>query len=84
MGSKHNKKRYFIVKYNFKPGGKYDELVELSKILNQNIKLHGKVHIGQKEEANSKKKLVNYIIKKVHLFTHMKIQNLILVFQLLS
>ena len=31
MGSKHDKKRYFIVKYNFKPGGKYDELVELSK-----------------------------------------------------
>ena len=31
MGSKHDKKRYFIVKYSFKPGGKYDELVELSK-----------------------------------------------------
>ena len=31
MGSKHAKKRYFIVKYNIKPGGKFDEFVELSK-----------------------------------------------------
>ena len=31
MGGKHAKKRYFIVKYNFRPGGKYDELIELSK-----------------------------------------------------
>ena len=31
MGSKHAKKRYFIVRYNIKPGGKFDELVELSK-----------------------------------------------------
>lgn len=31
MGIKHNKKRYFIVKYNIKPGGKFDEFVELSK-----------------------------------------------------
>ena len=31
MGSKHEKKRYFIVKYNIKPDGKFDEFVELSK-----------------------------------------------------
>jgi len=31
MGSKHEKKRYFIVNYNIRPNGKYDELVELSK-----------------------------------------------------
>ena len=31
MGSKHEKKRYFIVKYNMKPDGKFDEFVELSK-----------------------------------------------------
>ena len=31
MGSKHAKKRYFIVRYNMKLDGKFDELVELSK-----------------------------------------------------
>ena len=31
MGSKHNKKRFFCVKYNIKPDGKFDEFVELSK-----------------------------------------------------
>ena len=31
MGSKHDKKRYFIVKYNLNKQGTYDELVELSK-----------------------------------------------------
>lgn len=31
MGKKHAKKRYFIVKYNIKPDGKFDEYVELSK-----------------------------------------------------
>jgi len=31
MGSKHVKKRYFIVNYNIKPDGKFDEFVELSK-----------------------------------------------------
>ena len=31
MGSKHEKKRYFIVNYNIKPDGKFDEFVELSK-----------------------------------------------------
>ena len=31
MGSKHEKKRYFIVSYNMKPDGKFDEFVELSK-----------------------------------------------------
>ena len=31
MGSKHNKKRFFCVKYNIKPDKKFDELVELSK-----------------------------------------------------
>jgi len=31
MGSKHKKKRYFIVRYNIKPDKKFDEMVELSK-----------------------------------------------------
>ena len=31
MGSKHNKKRYFCVKYIIKPDRKFDEFVELSK-----------------------------------------------------
>jgi len=31
MGSKHNKKRYFCVKYIIKPDKKFDEFVELSK-----------------------------------------------------
>ena len=31
MGSKHNKKRYMIVKYSLNKKGTYDELVELSK-----------------------------------------------------
>tara|TARA_A100001015_G_C14551653_1_gene541815 strand:- start:111 stop:374 length:264 start_codon:yes stop_codon:yes gene_type:complete len=31
MGTKHNKKRFLIVKYTKKPDGKFDELVELSK-----------------------------------------------------
>ena len=29
MGKKHNKKRYFCVKYNIKPDKKFDEFVEL-------------------------------------------------------
>ena len=31
MGSKHNKKRFMIVKYSLNMQGTYDELVELSK-----------------------------------------------------
>ena len=31
MGSKHNKKRFLIVKYSLTKEGKYDELIELSK-----------------------------------------------------
>jgi len=31
MGTKHNKKRFFCVKYIFKPDKKFDEFVELSK-----------------------------------------------------
>ena len=31
MGSKHDKKRFFCVKYNIKSDGKFDEFVELSK-----------------------------------------------------
>jgi len=31
MGSKHNKKRFFCVKYVIKPDKKFDEFVELSK-----------------------------------------------------
>ncbi len=31
MGSKHNKKRYFCVKYQLKPDKKFDELITLSK-----------------------------------------------------
>ena len=31
MGTKHNKKRFFIVKYHIKSDKKFDELVTLSK-----------------------------------------------------
>ncbi len=31
MGSKHNKKRFLIVKYSLTKEGKYDELIERSK-----------------------------------------------------
>lgn len=31
MGSKHNKKRFFCVKYTMKPDKKFDELITLSK-----------------------------------------------------
>jgi len=31
MGSKHDKKRFLIVKYSLNKEGKYDELIELSK-----------------------------------------------------
>ena len=31
MGKKHQKKRFFCVKYNIKPDKKFDEFVELSK-----------------------------------------------------
>ena len=31
MGSKHNKKRFLIVKYSLTKEGRYDELIELSK-----------------------------------------------------
>ena len=31
MGSKHNKKRFLIIKYSLNNNGQYDELVELSK-----------------------------------------------------
>ena len=31
MGSKHDKKRFLIIKYSINKEGKYDELVELSK-----------------------------------------------------
>ena len=31
MGTKHNKKRYLVVKYKAKPDKKFDELVEMSK-----------------------------------------------------
>jgi len=31
MGKKHNKKRFFCVKYIIKPDKKFDEFVELSK-----------------------------------------------------
>ena len=31
MGSKHNKKRFFCVRYIIKPDKKFDEFVELSK-----------------------------------------------------
>jgi hypothetical protein len=31
MGSKKDRKRFFIVKYNIKKDGKFDEFVELSK-----------------------------------------------------
>ena len=31
MGSKHNKKRFFCVRYTMKPDKKFDELITLSK-----------------------------------------------------
>ena len=58
MGSKHEKKRYFIVKYSIKPSGKYDELVELSK---------KKLGAGKITEAKVILDLVNKEVVKVDL-----------------
>ena len=58
MGSKHEKKRYFIVKYSIKPSGKYDELVELSK---------KKLGAGKITEAKVILDLVNKKVIKVDL-----------------
>ena len=58
MGTKHNKKRFFIVKYNIKPDGKFDEFVELSK---------KKVGIGKMTEAKVVLDLINETIVKCDL-----------------
>ena len=57
MGSKHNKKRFFCVKYNIKPDKKFDEFVELSKkkLVNlfNDIKKNNKKIIGYGSTAKS-------------------------------
>ena len=58
MGTKHNKKRFFIVKYVWKPDGKFDEFVELSK---------KKVGVGKITEAKVVLDLVNETIVKCDL-----------------
>jgi len=58
MGSKHEKKRYFIVKYSIRPNGKYDELVELSK---------KKLGVGKITEAKVILDLVNKEVVKIDL-----------------
>jgi len=58
MGSKHQKKRYFIVKYTMKPDGKFDELVELSK---------KKIGTGKLMQSNVILDLVSKAVIKVDL-----------------
>ena len=58
MGSKHEKKRYFIVKYNIKPDGIFDEFVELSK---------KKIGTGKIAEAKVILDLVEQTVIKVDL-----------------
>lgn len=58
MGSKHSKKRFFIVRYNIKPDGKFDEYVELSK---------KKVGRGKVQEARVVLDLVNQEVIKCDL-----------------
>ena len=55
MGSKHNKKRFFCVKYNIKPDGKFDEFVELSK---------KKIGVGKMNEYTVVLDLVNKEVLK--------------------
>jgi hypothetical protein len=58
MGTKHDKKRFFIVKYNIKPDGKFDEFVELSK---------KKLGTGKITEAKVVLDLVNETVVKCDL-----------------
>ena len=58
MGSKHNKKRFFIVKYVEHPDGKFDEFIELSK---------KKVGPGKLKEARVVLDLINDEVVKVDL-----------------
>ena len=58
MGSKHEKKRYFIVNYNIKSDGKFDEFVELSK---------KKIGTGKIAEAKVILDLVDQTVIKVDL-----------------
>ena len=58
MGSKKDRKRFFIVKYNIKKDGKFDELVELSK---------KKVGTGKFAEAKVVLDLVNEQVLKCDL-----------------
>jgi tRNA splicing ligase len=58
MGNKHDKKRYFIVKYSIRPNGKYDELVELSK---------KKLGVGKITEAKVVLDLINKEVVKIDL-----------------
>ena len=46
MGSKHNKKRFFCVKYNIKPDGKFDEFVEYNHETLAKLKLVGREKDG--------------------------------------
>jgi|TARA_Y100000590_G_scaffold89604_1_gene100890 hypothetical protein len=55
MGSKHNKKRFLLVKYNINKEGKYDELVELTK---------KKVGSGKIAEAGIVLDLINETVLK--------------------
>ena len=58
MGSKHNKKRFFCVKYNIKPDGKFDELIELSR---------KKVGSGKMADAKVVLDLINQEVLKLDL-----------------
>ena len=58
MGSKKDRKRFFIVKYNIKKDGKFDEFVELSK---------KKVGTGKFAEAKVVLDLVNEQVLKCDL-----------------
>jgi len=58
MGSKHAKKRYFIVKYHIKADKKFDEFVELSK---------KKVGPGKMAESTVVLDLINRVVLKCEL-----------------
>ena len=74
MGSKHDKKRFLIIKYSINKEGKYDELVELSK---------KKIGPGKIVEAGVVLDLINeevlkcYIpgVAKEHIISYEKIYN---------
>ena len=64
MGSKHAKKRYFIVRYNMKLDGKFDELVELSK---------KKLGVGKIAGAKVILDLLNKDLLTIHLLLILKL-----------